>query len=74
MVYYPNRFRFDCDSSYSRQVGDFMWDHIVQLMQGVISILQIPINFGSFSVDIFSIIIGLCVISLVAFVINRIFD
>lgn len=47
---------------------------IQQLINGVVSILQIPIDFGPFSVSIFDIIIGQLLTVLVAYVVWKIFD
>ena len=48
--------------------------HIQQLINGVVSVLQIPIAFGPFSVSIFDIIIGQLLTVLVAYVVWKIFD
>ena len=48
--------------------------HIQQLIDGVVSILKIPIDFGPFSVSIFDIIIGQLLTVLVAYVVWEIFD
>lgn len=48
--------------------------YIQQLLSGVVSVLQIPIDFGPFSVSIFDIIIGQLLTILVAFVVSKIFD
>ena len=48
--------------------------YIQQLINGVVSILQIPIDFGPFSVSIFDIIIGQLLTVLVAYVVWKIFD
>jgi hypothetical protein len=48
--------------------------HIQHLINGVVSILQIPIDFGPFSVSIFDIIIGQLLTVLVAYVVWKIFD
>lgn len=44
------------------------------LINGVVSVLQIPIDFGPFSVSIFDIIIGQLLVFLVAYVVSKIFD
>ncbi len=51
-----------------------MITHIQQLLSGVVSVLQIPIDFGPFSVSIFDIIIGQLLVFLVAYVVSKIFD
>lgn len=48
--------------------------HIQQFINGVVSVLQIPIDFGPFSVSIFDIIIGQLLTVLVAYVVWKIFD
>lgn len=48
--------------------------YIQLLLSGVVSVLQIPIDFGPFSVSIFDIIIGQLLTILVAFVVSKIFD
>lgn len=48
--------------------------YIQQLINGVVSVLQIPIDFGPFSVSIFDIIIGQLLTVLVAYVVWKIFD
>lgn len=47
---------------------------IQNLINGVVSVLQIPIDFGPFSVSIFDIIIGQLLIILVAYVVSKLFD
>lgn len=47
---------------------------IQNLINGVVSVLQIPIDFGPFSVSIFDIIIGQLLTVLVAYVVWKIFD
>lgn len=54
--------------------GDFMIYQIQLLINGVVSVLQIPIDFGPFSVSIFDIIIGQLLTVLVAYVAWKIFD
>ena len=54
--------------------GDFMIYQIHLLINGVVSVLQIPIDFGPFSVSIFDIIIGQLLVFLVAYVVSKIFD
>lgn len=53
--------------------GDFMIYQIQNLINGVVSVLQIPIDFGPFSVSIFDIIIGQLLVFLVAYVVSKIF-
>lgn len=48
--------------------------YIQQLIDGVVSVLKIPIDFGPFSVSIFDIIIGQLLTVLVAYVVWKIFD
>ena len=50
-----------------------MITYIQQLLSGVVSVLQIPIDFGPFSVSIFDIIIGQLLTVLVAYVVRTIF-
>lgn len=47
---------------------------IQKLINGVVSVLQIPIDFGPFSVSIFDIIIGQLLVILVAYVVSKLFD
>lgn len=54
--------------------GDFMIYQIQNLINGVVSVLQIPIDFGPFSVSIFDIIIGQLLTVLVSYVVWKIFD
>lgn len=54
--------------------GDFMIYQIQLLINGVVSVLQIPIDFGPFRVSIFDIIIGQLLVFLVAYVVSKIFD
>lgn len=50
-----------------------MLNAIQLALNGAISIMQIPINFGPFSVDLFTIIIGLLLMSLCGWFISRLF-
>lgn len=73
MVDYPTRIITNRCIATVRTVI-FMITYIQQLLDGVVSILRIPIDFGPFSVSIFDIIIGQLLTVLVAYVVWKIFD